>query len=102
MLIRPPPRLLSHPRSPRRTGGVAVLEIITSDVQGDSVAVTLIGVVERRGRVQLGVTGGGIKEVLVGMTDRVKVLKDNGALIYITTKQACFVKNLGLAYKSFI
>jgi hypothetical protein len=65
------------------------MEIMISDARGDSVAVTLNGVVERRGRVQLGVTGGGIKEVLVGMTDRVKVLKDIGALIYITTKQQC-------------
>ena len=46
------------------------MEIITSDAPGDSVAVTLIGVVERRGRVQRGVTGRGIKEVRVGMTDR--------------------------------
>ena len=46
------------------------MEIITSDAPGDSVAVTLIGVVERRGRVQRGVMGRGIKEVRVGMTDR--------------------------------
>ena len=46
------------------------MEIITSDARGDSVAVTLIGVVERRGRVQRGVTGQGIKEVRDSMTDR--------------------------------
>ena len=72
LLLRLSLKLLPLPPTPRRTGDVVGMEIMTSDAPGDSVAVDLIGVLERRAHVRCGVAGRGIKEVLVDTTDRVK------------------------------